>query len=103
MDSKDRRLRSIVANLVMHPERIGTEGLLRLGWWARQPSSVAFLVGSRSSDSWPPEKSWPALDLKRLPPKVLQQARLLLEGEFVDRHENVLAFGSVGSGKPRPP
>ena len=47
----------------------------------------------------PQDKSWPALDLKRLPPKVLQQARLLLEGEFVDRHENVLAFGSVGSGK----
>ena len=47
----------------------------------------------------PQEKSWPALDLKRLPPKVVQQARLLLEGEFVDRHENVLAFGSVGSGK----
>lgn len=47
----------------------------------------------------PPEKSWPALDLKRLPPKVLQQARLLLEGSFVDRRENVLAFGSVGSGK----
>jgi len=47
----------------------------------------------------PVEKSWPALDLKRLPPKVLQQARLLLEGSFVDRHENVLAFGSVGSGK----
>jgi DNA replication protein DnaC len=47
----------------------------------------------------PLEKSWPALDLKRLPPKVLQQARLLLEGTFVDRRENVLAFGSVGSGK----
>jgi DNA replication protein DnaC len=47
----------------------------------------------------PPEKNWPALDLKRLPPKVLQQARLLLEGSFVDRRENVLAFGSVGSGK----
>jgi DNA replication protein DnaC len=44
-------------------------------------------------------KSWPALDLKRLPPKVLQQARLLLEGAFVERHENVLIFGSVGSGK----
>jgi hypothetical protein len=39
------------------------------------------------------------LDLKRLPPKVVQQARLLLEGEFVDRHENMLAFGSVASGK----
>ena len=34
-----------------------------------------------------------------LPPKVVQQARLPLEGTFVDRHENVLAFGSVGSGK----
>ena len=47
----------------------------------------------------PQDKSWPALDLKRLPPKVLQQTRLLLEGSFVDRHENVLLFGSVGSGK----
>ncbi len=47
----------------------------------------------------PQDKSWPALDLKRFPPKVLQQARLLLEGSFVDRHENVLVFGSVGSGK----
>src|SRR5260370_14601799 len=47
----------------------------------------------------PQEKSWPVLDLKRLPPKVVQQARLLLEGTFVERRENVLAFGSVGSGK----
>jgi hypothetical protein len=28
----------------------------------------------------PLDKSWSALDLKRFPPKVLQQARLLLEG-----------------------
>ena len=47
----------------------------------------------------PLDKSWSALDLKRFPPKVLQQARLLLEGSFVQRQENVLAFGSVGSGK----
>src|SRR5947208_8798160 len=47
----------------------------------------------------PQEKSWPALDLKRLPPKVVQQARTLLEGSFLDRHENVLAFGPPGSGK----
>lgn len=47
----------------------------------------------------PLEKSWPALDLKRFPPKVLQQARTLLEGSFVERHENVLAFGAPGSGK----
>lgn len=47
----------------------------------------------------PLEKSWPALDLKRLPTKVVQQARSLLEGSFVDRRENVLAFGVPGSGK----
>jgi DNA replication protein DnaC len=47
----------------------------------------------------PPEKSWTALDLKRLPPKVVQQARTLLEGSFLDRHENVLVFGPPGSGK----
>jgi DNA replication protein DnaC len=47
----------------------------------------------------PLEKSWPALELKRLPPKVVQQARALLEGSFVDRRENVLAFGVPGSGK----
>jgi DNA replication protein DnaC len=47
----------------------------------------------------PLEKSWPALELKRFPAKVLQQARALLEGSFVDRRENVLAFGVPGSGK----
>src|SRR3989442_11635536 len=38
----------------------------------------------------PLEKSWPTLELKRLPTKVVQQARTLLEGSFVDRRENVL-------------
>jgi DNA replication protein DnaC len=45
------------------------------------------------------EKSWSALDLKRLPAKVVQQLRGLLSGDFVDRHENVLVFGPPGSGK----
>src|SRR3954464_9113698 len=47
----------------------------------------------------PLEKNWPALDLKRLPARVVQQARTLLEGSFLDRHENVLVFGQPGSGK----
>src|SRR5205807_9898082 len=47
----------------------------------------------------PLEKSWPALDLKRLPAKVVQQLRGLLGGEFLDRRENVLVFGAPGSGK----
>jgi DNA replication protein DnaC len=45
------------------------------------------------------EKSWSALDLKRLPAKALQQLRSLLSGEFLDRRENVLVFGPPGSGK----
>ncbi len=53
------------------------------------------LKGSRL----PLEKSWSALDLKRLPAKVVQQLRGLLSGEFLDRHENVLIFGPPGSGK----
>lgn len=47
----------------------------------------------------PLEKSWSALDLKRLPAKVVQQLRGLLSGEFVERHANVLIFGAPGSGK----
>jgi DNA replication protein DnaC len=47
----------------------------------------------------PLEKSWSALELQRFPAKVLQQARLLLEGTFVEQCENVLVFGSIGSGK----
>jgi len=52
-----------------------------------------------SDSRLPLEKSWSALDLKRLPAKVVQQARTLLEGSFVDRRENVLVFGQPGSGK----
>ncbi len=47
----------------------------------------------------PLEKSWSALDLKRLPPKGAQQLRGLLSGDFLDRRENVLVFGPPGSGK----
>jgi DNA replication protein DnaC len=47
----------------------------------------------------PLEKSLASLDLKRLPPKATQQIRSLLEGGFVDRHDNVLVFGNPGSGK----
>jgi DNA replication protein DnaC len=45
------------------------------------------------------EKSLSTLDLKRLPPKAAQQVRSLLEGDFVERRENVLIFGNPGSGK----
>src|SRR3712207_4412597 len=47
----------------------------------------------------PLEKSLDAFDLGRLPAKVKQQVASLLEGSFLDRRENVLAFGNPGSGK----
>jgi DNA replication protein DnaC len=37
--------------------------------------------------------------MKRLPAKVASQVKVLLEGSFLDRSENVLAFGNPGSGK----
>jgi len=47
----------------------------------------------------PPGKDLQAPNLKRLPAKVVQQVRALVEGTFADRHEDVLAFGNPGSGK----
>jgi DNA replication protein DnaC len=45
------------------------------------------------------EKDLASFDLKRLPRKVQMQVRALLKGEFLERRENVLAFGNPGSGK----
>src|SRR5271168_4725297 len=62
----------------------------------RQQNRIARLL---KASRLPLEKSWSALDLKRLPAKVVQQLRGLLSGEFLDRRENVLVFGPPGSGK----
>ena len=47
----------------------------------------------------PLEKKLESFDMKRLPIKVRQQVKALLDGGFLDRNENVLAFGNPGSGK----
>jgi len=47
----------------------------------------------------PLEKSLGAFDMKRLTGKLLAVVRTLTDGSFVDRKENVLAFGNPGSGK----
>jgi DNA replication protein DnaC len=71
-------------------------GLVQRECQERQHKRVArWLHDSRL----PLEKSWQALDLKRLPTRVVQQARTLLEGSFVARRENILVFGQPGSGK----
>jgi len=47
----------------------------------------------------PFEKRIETFDLKRLPVKVKNQVNLLLEGFFLDKNENLLAFGNPGTGK----
>ena len=47
----------------------------------------------------PLEKNLDTLDRKRLSTKLQAQLNTLLEGTFVDQAENVLAFGTPGSGK----
>jgi len=47
----------------------------------------------------PMEKTIAVFDRKRLPEKVNRLVTVLLQGDFTDRCENVLAFGNPGSGK----
>jgi DNA replication protein DnaC len=47
----------------------------------------------------PLEKSLETFDWKRLPAKVARLVQGLRDGNFVERKENLLAFGKVGSGK----
>ena len=47
----------------------------------------------------PRDKNIDNFDLKRIPSRVVQQVRTLLGGAFLDRKENILAFGNPGSGK----
>lgn len=47
----------------------------------------------------PLDKSVANFDTKRLPPKVHRQMKVLLEGGFLDRKENLLIFGNPGAGK----
>jgi DNA replication protein DnaC len=47
----------------------------------------------------PPSKTLENFDTKRLPSKVAALLNVLTEGPFLDRCENILAFGNPGSGK----
>ena len=47
----------------------------------------------------PLEKTLSCFNRKRLPQKVDSQLSVILDGSFLDRTENILAFGNPGSGK----
>jgi DNA replication protein DnaC len=53
----------------------------------------------RKRSELPSDKTLATLDVERLPAKVKRQLPALCEGGFVDRAENVLAFGLPGRGK----
>jgi DNA replication protein DnaC len=47
----------------------------------------------------PLEKNFDTFELNRLPQKLVHQINVLREGSFLDRSENILAFGCPGAGK----
>jgi DNA replication protein DnaC len=63
---------------------------------ARDRNRIARLL---KESSLPQEKTMANFDLKRLPVKVSRQLKVLLDGGFLDRKENLLMFGNPGAGK----
>lgn len=47
----------------------------------------------------PLEKNLDTFDRSRLPQRLKHQLNVILEGSFIERRENILAFGNPGSGK----
>lgn len=70
--------------------------LARREYEARRCNTIERLL---KSSRLPREKTMSSFDLKRLPIKIAGQIRLLAEGAFLGRSENILAFGKPGSGK----
>jgi DNA replication protein DnaC len=62
----------------------------------RRANKIARLL---KASKLPLEKTFDNFDMSRLPVSMRQQVKILLEGSFVDRRENILAFGRPGSGK----
>ena len=62
----------------------------------RQRNRIAKLL---KESALPLEKSLPNFEQRRLPAKVGRQLKVLLEGSFLDRRENLLIFGNPGAGK----
>lgn len=73
--------------------------LLEVSRREREQRQLSRIERLQRQSKLPREKTIDNFDRSRLPLKVNQQLGVLLEGCFVDRSENVLAFGNPGSGK----
>ena len=70
--------------------------LLKLESEARRQNRIA---RNLRASKLPPSKTLDSFDKKRLPTKVATHLNVLTDGSFLNRCENVLAFGNPGSGK----
>ena len=70
--------------------------LLELEYRERCEKSIARRL---RESNLPLEKGFDTFNLARLGRKVVHQVTVLREGSFLDRRENVLAFGTPGGGK----
>ena len=70
--------------------------LLKLECEVRRENRVA---RNLRASKLPPSKTFDNFDKKRLPAKVSTHLNVLTDGSFLNRCENVLAFGNPGSGK----
>jgi len=73
--------------------------LLEVSRREREQRRVGRIARLLRQSKLPREKTIDTFERGRLPLKVNQQLGVLMEGSFVDRAENVLAFGNPGSGK----
>lgn len=73
--------------------------LLELAIKESEARSEKRIVRLLRESKLPLEKGLETFDRKRLPTKVNRLVELLLDGSFLERRENVLAFGNPGSGK----
>ena len=70
--------------------------LLELEYTQRREKSVQRRL---RESNLPLEKSFDTFEMDRLPQKLKHQIKVLREGSFLDRCENVMAFGCPGAGK----
>lgn len=73
--------------------------LLELVEWECQERRAHRIERLLRSSRLPLDKTLDNFDMKRLPARAARQVKTLADGTFLDRRENVLAFGNPGSGK----
>jgi DNA replication protein DnaC len=76
-----------------------TEYLLHLARTEAEIRRYNQIARLRKASKLPLEKTFENFDFKKLPLGITQQSKVLSQGMFVDKCENILAFGRPGSGK----